>query len=74
MERRKLGGRLEVSALGLGCMGMSFGYGRQRRLNDHGASSAGRSLRTQWQDRLSSLESVSLRSQREHPLLIALIA
>lgn len=27
MERRTLGQNLEVSALGLGCMGMSFGYG-----------------------------------------------
>jgi len=27
MPTRKLGNQLEVSALGLGCMGMSFGYG-----------------------------------------------
>jgi aryl-alcohol dehydrogenase-like predicted oxidoreductase len=27
MHKRKLGSSLEVSALGLGCMGMSFGYG-----------------------------------------------
>ena len=28
MQRRRLGNsNLEVSALGLGCMGMSFGYG-----------------------------------------------
>ena len=28
MQKRKLGnGNLEVSALGLGCMGLSFGYG-----------------------------------------------
>jgi len=28
MQKRKLGNsKLEVSALGLGCMGMSFGYG-----------------------------------------------
>jgi len=29
MQKRKLGNSLEVSALGLGCMGLSFGYGRQ---------------------------------------------
>src|SRR5436309_6678884 len=27
MQNRKLGNNLEVSALGLGCMGMSFAYG-----------------------------------------------
>ena len=27
MEKRTLGHGLDVSALGLGCMGMSFGYG-----------------------------------------------
>src|SRR6476659_10151740 len=27
MQTRKLGNNLEVSALGLGCMSMSFGYG-----------------------------------------------
>jgi aryl-alcohol dehydrogenase-like predicted oxidoreductase len=27
MQKRKLGGVLEVSAVGLGCMGMSYGYG-----------------------------------------------
>ena len=27
MEKRTLAQNLEVSALGLGCMGMSFGYG-----------------------------------------------
>jgi aryl-alcohol dehydrogenase-like predicted oxidoreductase len=27
MQKRKLGNKLEVSAIGLGCMGLSFGYG-----------------------------------------------
>src|SRR6202049_1289169 len=27
MQKRKLGNKLEVSALGFGCMGMSFSYG-----------------------------------------------
>jgi len=28
MQTRKLGSGLEVSALGLGCMGMNHGYGK----------------------------------------------
>src|SRR6202040_3113041 len=27
MQKRKLGNKLEVSAIGLGCMGLSFGFG-----------------------------------------------
>ena len=35
MQKRKLGsGNLEVSALGLGCMGLSFGYGPATDTND----------------------------------------
>jgi aryl-alcohol dehydrogenase-like predicted oxidoreductase len=34
MNKRKLGKNLEVSALGLGCMGLSFGYGPASDRND----------------------------------------
>jgi aryl-alcohol dehydrogenase-like predicted oxidoreductase len=35
MQKRKLGNSgLEVSALGLGCMGMSFGYGKAANKNE----------------------------------------
>lgn len=35
MQKRKLGNRgLEVSALGLGCMGLSFGYGKPTEKNE----------------------------------------
>ena len=34
MQKRNLGNSLEVSALGLGCMGMSFGYGPAADKND----------------------------------------
>jgi Predicted oxidoreductases (related to aryl-alcohol dehydrogenases) len=43
MQKRKLGkSNLEVSAIGLGCMGMSFGYGPAKDKNEmialiHGA-------------------------------------
>ena len=34
MEKRTLGSNLEVSALGLGCMGLSFGYGPETNRRD----------------------------------------
>lgn len=34
LPKRKLGGKLEVSALGLGCMGMSHGHGPARPIPD----------------------------------------
>lgn len=34
MQKRTLGKNLEVSALGLGCMGLSYGYGPATDKND----------------------------------------
>src|SRR5437870_7232067 len=34
MQKRKLGSNLEVSAIGLGCMGMSFAYGTPEERDD----------------------------------------
>ena len=48
MKKRKLGkSNLEVSALGLGCMGMSFGYGPRCRQegNDFADSDSSRTRR-----------------------------
>ena len=48
MEKRKLGNSgLEVSAIGLGCMGMSFGYGAagEKTRDDFRDSGCGRAWR-----------------------------